>query len=188
MKLKVTLILSIVLVLLSTIVFFSCKKDKDKKDTPPFNPAWYFEFKGTKYEITQGLAFHDAGFGNDSLHLFHIYLTTQGVVYDEAHNKLTGSGDAILFDLVTKTDTSFLGSNYVVHPEHDTLRVNDISNPRILLNGDFFLMSGDLTALKSGSCEVSFANGLYLFLFTFQDQEGNVVSGKYKGEVILSKK
>ena len=163
------------------ILNVSCKKDKTT--TTPVNPdpTYYFKFQGKKYEIAKALVFYDATWGNPGLRRFKVYLTSPGVEYDQFHNKITGDGNGLIFNLVTDNDTTFAGPAYAVHPEHSIPVVDDITYPKMMLYGDFTLMDGEITNIAGGTCVVSKTENMCKFTFKFVSAANDSITGGFTG-------
>lgn len=177
----------VLVIIMAAVLFFdSCKKDKGSNTTPPVpDPTYYFKYLDQKYELGKCIVLLDQNFGGPDKHLFHVYLTSQGVEYDSFHKRLTGVGNGVVFDLVTMSDTTFAGSSFAVHPEHVTPEVNDILNSRIMFNGDFSLMDGEITSISSGSCKVSKIDNICKFTLYFASATHDSITGVYAGNFEL---
>ena len=174
---KIFIISGLIVTLLGT----SCKKENSSTPPPVPDQTYYFKYKDIKYEIGKSMVFLDPNFHANGLHRYHIYLTSQGIEYDTFHNRLTGIGNGIIFDLVTEADTSFAGSDFNIHPEHFTPEFKDIMNARIMLNGDFQTMDGEITSLVSGSCTASKNYTFCKFTFGFTDLANDSITGLFTG-------
>ncbi|MHC1707947.1 MAG: hypothetical protein AB9842_10590 [Bacteroidales bacterium] len=171
---------AIILACILIVTLISCKKDNSTTIPVDPDPTYYFKYKGNKYEISKSLVFYDAAWGNPGLRRFKVYLTSNGIEYDQFHNKLTGNGNGLLFNLVTDNDTTFAGI-YAVHPEHPIPAVDDITSPGIVFDNDFSLMDGEHITISGGTCVVSELDDICKFTFKFVTSANDSVTGGYTG-------
>jgi hypothetical protein len=178
MRSKILSTIVVLSLILATTTLNSCKKEDDTQEQLKNS----FTYEDETYLIANSLfAYYD----NNSSVYAHDLLIYNGFTIHSVNNKLeevTGTGTGIeIVSIYTNSATELSPGKYVYSNEE--FQPYTFNNSGVAINYNNETHTGTNYILTGGEINISKEGNEYVMNYTFTDQNGNSLSGYYKGTV-----
>lgn len=173
---KITLNLAVLLII--TIAFSGCKKDK-KDDETTKN---FLKVDGTDYDLSKGFLINYGIYGSSNN--IDLVLISSGITVHEVMglpDSVSGTGNAIYFELYSTSGDKLQLGDYIYNDSGDA---GTFDWADYLLNWNATqLPDADFTNITSGTVKVINNGTEYELSFSGKDSNNKTISGYYKGSL-----
>lgn len=164
--------------LIVTLVFGlnSCKKDKNT------DPANYFQYENTKYELNSGYLEYYGSNLNGSYD-YDVFLVSSGIQYSQSEEDLMGTGNLVYLDLNTSSESGLINGTYTYSSGREAFTFVD---GQAAIDVDLStLLSGTFLEISGGTVEILVEAGIVTLDFDLTTSTNKSVTGHYKGTLQL---
>lgn len=177
--------LSLAVILMMSMAFVSCKKDKDEEETPVKKN--YVTYNNKDYNFTKGYLIYygdlDAKAGTYN---FDVFLCTDGINYNSTTDEFSGSGNIFYMELFSSSATALVPGTYTYDSTMSYL-ANTYDLGIFAVNFNIATTSGEIEQeIKQGTFKTSNSGSTYTFNIDVMAADGKKITGMYSGALTYS--